>query len=151
MNLVLADTIETIGVVAGVVGAVATILGLAAVFARFRPKFDVTIDERRQAIRVKISNAGRLQGRINGVSVLDATDHEVPSEFAGLSKGAFHSGLVSRKEARSLVINAGQRESFADGVRVFVQWGRRRKKEITPDEKSGVSYYGEKSNWPASS
>lgn len=146
MTFVLADVVGVIGAITGVVGVVLAIIGL---IVRFRPKFDVTIDERRQAIRVKVSNAGRLTGRINEVSVLDAKDLEVPSEFAGQPDGKFHSGRVKRKEARSLVIKAAERKPFADDVRIFVKWGRRHEKEIVPEQKTDISYYEETSNWPA--
>jgi hypothetical protein len=144
MRFVLADAAGIIGAGAGVV---AVVLAVITLVVRFRPRFDVTIDERRQAIRVTVSNSGRLEGRINEVSVLDADDHEVPVEFAGLPKGEFHSGQMSHKVARSLVINATKPKPFAEDVRVFVKWGRRRKKEIVPTRKD-ISYFGETSDWP---
>lgn len=145
MTFVLADAAGVIGAGAAVVGVLLTIAGL---IVRFRPKFDVAIDGRRQAIRVEVSNKGRLKGRINKVSVLDSRDLEVPSsEFAGLPKGEFHSGQISRKEVRSLVINAEKGKAFPKDVRVFVKWGLRGKREIPPT-KTDVSYYGTKSDWP---
>lgn len=145
MTFILADAAGIVGAGTGVVLVVLAIIGLVV---RFRPRFDAAIDGRRQAIRLKVSNKGRLEGRINGVSVLDSEDHEVPSEFASLPNGRFRSGRVAHGETRSLVIKAKKPTLFAEGVRVFVQWGHRGKKEIVPEQKRDISYYLEESDWP---
>lgn len=146
MTFVFADVAAIIGAGAGVF---AVLLAIVGVVVLFRPRFDVTIDTRREAIRVKVSNKGRLKGRINGVSVIDADGSEVSSEFASLPDEKFHSGEVAHKQARSLVIKAKNREPFAKDVRVFVQWGRRSKKTISPEQvKKEVSYFTEDSDWP---
>lgn len=146
MTFVLADAA---GIVGAAVGAAALVLTAIGLIVRFRPKFDVAIDERRQAIRVNISNRGRLEGRINEVSILGSGDLEIPSsEFEGLPNGKFHSGRISRKEARSLVIKAEKEKAFPEGIRVFVKWGLRGKNEILPRQETDISYYGERGSWP---
>lgn len=149
MTFVFADVAA---VVAAVAGVLTVLLAIVGVVVRFRPKFDVMIDTQREAIRVTVSNKGRLKGRINGVSVIDTGGREVSSEFASLPERKFHSGEVAHKQARSLVIKATGEKPFAQDIRVFVRWGRRRKKTILPEQaEEEISYYTEESDWPPAS
>jgi hypothetical protein len=148
MTLVLADIVEDLSLA---VGIIAVIVAIATAFVRFRPKFEARIDGNRQAILLNVRNKGRLDGRVNAVSVL-ASDGRlaIPNiVFPGLSDGKFHSGQISHKQSRSLVINAEKENPFPDSIKVFVKWGSGRSRLITPKLMPEISYYGTESNWPA--
>jgi hypothetical protein len=152
MMMLLGIPTETIEVVAAVIAAIAAVAGLAAVFTRFKPRFDAKIDKRRQAIRLEVVNKGRRDGRISNVSVIEPQGTEVPSKFAGLSKSKFHSASLSKGDLWALVIEAEKGSPFAKDIRIFVKWGwgRWRRKELTP-EPADTSYHGTESDWPEAS
>lgn len=145
--MIAVDTLMMVGTVATVVGALAALAGLWGVFRRFRPKFTAKMDGPCQAIRLDVKNAGRNTGRINDVAVVDQDLVELPCEFAGLASG-FHPVELSGAAAKYLIIAADRTTGpFSTGVRVRVEWGRRRSRVLEPERDPEARYYGLQSDW----
>lgn len=146
---VLADTAAWLGAGAGVIGAVAAVLGLFAVFKWFRPKFRARSDDRRQAIRLDVVNDGRAAGCIRKAAPVDEQLGELNARYAGLNDGRFHAAEVPARSTQLLIIEAlPETGEFPSGTRVLVAWGRRKQRVLDLEPSDGVSYYGMGSDWP---
>jgi hypothetical protein len=146
-----ADTATWIGAAAGAVGAVAAVLGLWAVFRRFRPEMTARIDGRRQGIRIDFENRGRAAGRVSRVAIVrGGSMTEVPAEFAGLPEERFRAAELPARSGDWYLIAAAPRTdgAFPEGVRVHARWGLGRRKTIEPEEAPDVGYAGMASQWP---
>jgi len=154
-------TLEGAVAVATIIGGIAAVLALKGVFARFRPSFSAAIDANRQAIRLDVANRGGKPGRINSVGVVGADwETSMPSKFATLPDGKFHSAELKPGAERHLIVMAGRDSGpFSPEAIVYVRWGNRkerywqrpRRAYLEPVQVTDVSYYGEDSDWPTPS
>ena len=149
LSLPTADLWDTLKVVLAIaaplagIGATAWKLG-----KRFRPSFHAEIDPKRQGIRLCIRNRGRRKGQVRTVAAVDNHDAELPTQFAGLPDGDFHSAWLGGKERRHLIINAIEESgSFPDEAWILVEWGRDDRMRLSPTRGSHA-IYGLMSDWP---
>jgi hypothetical protein len=147
--VVAADTATWIGVAVGIVGALAGIAGLWGVFRWFRPAFRARIDERRQAIRLDVTNKGRAGGWIREVAAIDAQRNELDAAFAGLEGERFRPVELPGHTSWWLILAASRANGpFPEATSVLVRWGRGSERTLAPEKTKGVSYYGMNSQWP---
>jgi hypothetical protein len=145
------DTIALIGAIAGVVAALAGVIALWAVFRRFKLSIRARIDERRQAIRVDLKNKGRASGQVSEVAVIDQHLVDLDPQFFGLDGDRFRSARLPKQSSWFLIIrDRSANREFPPDARVRVRWGKRKKRDLVPEQVSATSYYGDllKSEWP---
>lgn len=142
MTVIAAD-VAAIAAVAGVVVAIVAMVVSAVVgLQRFRPTFEVAVDERRQAIRLDVVNKGRASGSINSVAVIAPGGMELPAEFPDFRDGKFTSYQLTNDKAVQWTIKAVKDSgSFPADARVLIGWGKGKQRTVTPKHKSDVSYY----------
>jgi hypothetical protein len=81
------------------------------------------------------------------VAVVDQDTVAIPCAFSGLAHGRFQSAALAGRSAKHLILAADPaRGAFPDGAGVMVEWGRRKKRVMTP-EPAQTSYYGMDSDW----
>ena len=119
----------------------------------FRPRFGCRIDEKRQAIELRVANRGRAAGKIQRVLVVrpavDETElHAVRIEHDGRNATSFGPWDLPPFASMRLILRAVKRAPFQEDDLVKVEWGADDELVIVPERAVGVSLYTKPSALP---
>jgi hypothetical protein len=126
------DWISAISTAAlGILGAFITVWQW--IKSGFRPKLAARIDNRREAIELRVINNGRTVGIVHQVEVLAPNgDIWENVRFEGLTDGQFIPLALPGLASMRLIIESPQDAPFPRDVQVLVNLGRRRPKRVDP-------------------
>jgi hypothetical protein len=119
----------------------------------FRPHLTARMDERREAIELRMQNKGRWPGAIERILVLRPTgagESVVENvDFEGFDEGEFKPLSLPGLASARIIIQAKPGQYFPTNARLKVFLWRDRGKEVKLGTAQGVSLYGLKSFLPA--
>ncbi len=112
---------------------------------RFQPRIEAAIDERRQAIRLDVTNDGEAEGSVSDVAVVDAR-RQLPATFPCYRGGEFERTSLGSREHVMVIVHAVPPTTFPDDARLRVRWSGG-KDYFVPKHKD-QHYYGLKPQLP---
>jgi hypothetical protein len=138
-------------VMLGVLGLVVTVWQWRQ--TGFRPGFTCRIDEKRQAIELRVANRGRAAGKIQRVLVVrpaanETELHAVRVDHEGKSARNFGPWDLPPFASMRLILRAVKPAPFQEEDLVKVEWGADDELVMRPETALGVSLYTKSSALP---
>jgi hypothetical protein len=124
------------------------VLGFAVAFyqwhrAGFNPRLSSRIDNKHEAIELRVDNKGRAAGMIDQIDVVQSDNQIVEAEYEGFTGKNFRSLALPALASMRIIIQAPQGRPFEAGVRLLVGLGGTKPEEVTPiTTDPGIGLYG---------